>query len=113
MQAMSRATFVALFLLILPHVAEARAAGRETPIRATLICETDVGRVDAPDPRSCNELKPQRRFQQNGTALLGVVITRHHRHVVDVAIMAADSRTTHFSVLKIHSASSRREFSKP
>jgi len=61
---MSRATFVALFLLTLPHVAEARVAGRETPMRATLICETDVGRADAPDPRSCIEPKPQQRFQQ-------------------------------------------------
>ena len=64
MQAMSRAAFVALFLLTLPHVAEARAAGRETPIRAALICENDVGRADEPHPRSCNELKPQQRFQQ-------------------------------------------------
>ena len=62
-QAMSRAAFVTFFLLALTHVAEARAAGRETQIRAALICE-NVRPVDAPDPRSCNELKPQQRFQQ-------------------------------------------------
>jgi hypothetical protein len=59
---MRLAALVVLFLLTLPHVAEARATGRETPRRATLICENDVRRADAPGPR-CNELKPQQRFR--------------------------------------------------
>jgi hypothetical protein len=33
-------------------------------MRATLICENEVRRADEPHPRSCNELKPQQRFQQ-------------------------------------------------
>jgi hypothetical protein len=71
---MSRAAFVALFLLNLPHIAEARAAGRETPMRATPICENDVRRLDVPDAGSCNELKSQQRFQQERDRTL----TRSH-----------------------------------
>jgi hypothetical protein len=71
---MTRAAFVALLLLTLPHVAEARAAGRETPMQATLMCENDVRRLDVADPGSCNELKFQQRFQQERDRTL----TRSH-----------------------------------
>jgi hypothetical protein len=36
---MSRAAFVFLFLLTIPHVVEALASGQEAPMRPVLICE--------------------------------------------------------------------------
>jgi hypothetical protein len=57
---MSRAVFVILFLLTIPHLAEARASGTETPIRPMLICENHTSSIDA---RDCiDEPRPQKHF---------------------------------------------------
>jgi hypothetical protein len=48
---MSRAAFVFLFLLTIPHVVEALASGQETPIRPALICENHARPLDALDLR--------------------------------------------------------------
>ena len=57
---MSGVAFVILFLLTIPHVAEARASGTEAPIRSTLICENHTRSADA---RGCiDELGPQKQF---------------------------------------------------
>jgi hypothetical protein len=57
---MSRAAFVILFLLTVPHVAEARASGTEAPIRPTLICENHTRSTDA---RDCIDgPRPQKQF---------------------------------------------------
>ena len=55
---MSRAAVVFLFLLTIPHVVEARAAGRETATRPVLICENHTRFIDA---RDCIE-RPQKQF---------------------------------------------------
>jgi hypothetical protein len=46
---MSRAAFVVLVLLTIPHDAEARASGRETATRTLLLCETHTRSFDARD----------------------------------------------------------------
>jgi hypothetical protein len=55
---MSRAAFVFLFLLTIPHVAEARASGQETLIRPMLICDNHTRSIDA---RDCIE-QPRPQF---------------------------------------------------
>ena len=56
---MSRAAFVIPFLLAIPHLAEARASGRETPVRPMLICESHTRAIDSRDcidePRSTKQ----------------------------------------------------------
>jgi len=57
---MSRAVLVVLFLLAIPHVAEARASSTETPMRPVLICENHTRFIDA---RDCIEQpRPQKQF---------------------------------------------------
>src|SRR5882724_8871398 len=59
---MSRAAFMVLFLLTIPHVAEARAAGRGTATRPVPICENHTRPIDPLHPRDCIERpKPQKR----------------------------------------------------
>jgi hypothetical protein len=56
---MSRAAFVILFLLTIPH--EARASGTETPTGPMLICENHTRSIDA---RDCIEQpRPQKQFE--------------------------------------------------
>jgi len=64
---MSRAAFVFLFLLTIPHVVEARASGQEAPIQPMLICENRTKSIDALDLRDCIERpEPQKRFLDEG-----------------------------------------------
>src|SRR5882762_420048 len=59
---MSRAAFVFLFLLTIPHAVEALASGQEAPMRPMLICENHTRSIDALDLRDCIERpKPQKR----------------------------------------------------
>jgi len=64
---MSRAAFVFLFLLTIPHVVEALASGQEAPMRPMLICENHTRSIDALDLRDCIERpKPQKRSLDEG-----------------------------------------------
>src|SRR5258705_11305171 len=57
---MSRAVFVVLLLLSIPHVAEARGSGTKTPMRSMLICEDHTRSIDA---RDCiPQPRPQKQF---------------------------------------------------
>jgi hypothetical protein len=64
---MSRAAFVFLFLLTIPHVVEALASGQEAPMRPMLICENHTKSIDALDLRDYVERpKPQKRSLDEG-----------------------------------------------
>jgi hypothetical protein len=57
---MSRAAFVVLFLLTIPHVPDARASGSETATRLVLICEKHTMPNDARD--YIEQPRPQKQF---------------------------------------------------